>query len=156
MLPAAETSDPAPTEDDISLLLADPSYPQQHSDRGADFATPTLRGMAWVKSFYGPSITAMFGPPDSRTPDIIVQPQVGWIYSTSGGKQAEHGGFSHDDTNVMLLVANPALQGRTLTTAVETAQVGPTILKMLGLNPNSLQAVQMEGTAVLPELNFGN
>ena len=33
---------------------------------------------------------------------------------------------------------------------VETTQVAPTILQLLGLDPNSLQAVQQEGTQVLP------
>ena len=33
---------------------------------------------------------------------------------------------------------------------VETMQVAPTILSILGLDPNSLDAVQMEGTPILP------
>jgi hypothetical protein len=33
---------------------------------------------------------------------------------------------------------------------VETTQVAPTILKLLGLNPRDLQAVRLEGTRVLP------
>jgi hypothetical protein len=33
---------------------------------------------------------------------------------------------------------------------VETTQVAPTILKLLGLNPWGLQAVQIEHTGVLP------
>ena len=45
---------------------------------------------------------------DPRTPDIIVLPNVGVVYTGSTKKQAEHGGFAHDDTNVMLLVSNPA------------------------------------------------
>jgi hypothetical protein len=32
--------------------------------------------------------------------------------------------------------------------------VAPTILKLLGLDPSSLDAVQVEGTAVLPGLEF--
>jgi hypothetical protein len=30
-------------------------------------------------------------------------------------------------------------------------EVAPTILKALGMNPNALQSVQQEGTAVLPK-----
>jgi arylsulfatase A-like enzyme len=71
-------------------------------------------------------------------------------YSSSTKKLAEHGGFSHDDTNVILLISNPSLQTKTVTTPVETMQVAPTILKALGLDPNSLQSVVEEGTAVLP------
>ena len=35
---------------------------------------------------------------DSRTPDVIVQPVYGMIYTTSTKKNAEHGGFSFGDT----------------------------------------------------------
>ena len=45
---------------------------------------------------------------DPRTPDIIVTPNVGVTYSGSTSKLAEHGGFAHDDTNVMLLLSNPS------------------------------------------------
>jgi arylsulfatase A-like enzyme len=76
-------------------------------------------------------------------------------YSGSTKKLAEHGGFAHDDTNVMMLLANPQLDAKTVSTAVETAQVAPTILAALGLDPNSLQSVQLEGTAVLPQASFG-
>src|SRR5262245_62628099 len=104
--------------------------------------------------FNAPGIPAKFGGTggDPRTPDIIVQPNPGVIYTGSSKKQAEHGGFAHDDTNVMLLVSNPELEPKTLTTAVETAQVGPTILEALGLDPEKLQAVRIEGTVVLPAL----
>lgn len=33
---------------------------------------------------------------------------------------------------------------------VETTQIAPTILKLLGLNPNTPKAVQIEGTRALP------
>jgi hypothetical protein len=122
--------------------------------------------------FYGASLTTMFtapgipkdidpccsvpkaGEPDPRTPDIIVAPNVGVVYTTSLKKQAEHGGFAHDDTNVMLLVSNPSLKARTDTSFVETSQVAPTILQLLGLDPNALEAVRIEGTPVLPGLSF--
>ena len=111
--------------------------------------------------FAGPSLATMFNVPglpasggDPRTPDIIVQPNVGVIYTGSTKKQAEHGGFAHDDTNVMLLVSNPNLHAKTVTSFVETTQVAPTILKILGLDPHRLDAVQQEGTPVLPGLHF--
>ena len=91
---------------------------------------------------------------DPRTPDIIVQPNVGVIYTTSGKKQEEHGGFAHDDTNIMMLLSNPSFKAQTITSFVETTQVAPTILAALGLNPNALQAVQKEGTPVLPGITF--
>jgi hypothetical protein len=81
---------------------------------------------------------------------------VGVTYSGSTAKQAEHGGFSHDDTNVMILVSNPKITAKTLTTPVQTAQIAPTILSVLGLNPRSLQAVQIQGTEGLPGVSLGN
>lgn len=53
----------------------------------------------------------------------IVAPNVGVIYTGSSAKQAEHGGFAHDDTNVMLLVSNPKFTASTVTSFVETRQV---------------------------------
>jgi arylsulfatase A-like enzyme len=64
----------------------------------------------------------------------------------------DHGGFAHDDTNVMLLVANPNFTAQTVSTVAATAQVAPTIVKALGLDPATLDAVRAEGTAVLPEV----
>lgn len=40
---------------------------------------------------------------DPRTPDILVTPNIGVTYSSSSKKLAEHGGFAHDDVNVMML-----------------------------------------------------
>jgi len=91
---------------------------------------------------------------DPRVPDIAVQPNVGVIYTGSTAKVAEHGGFSHDDTNVMLLVSNPQMAPVTVTSPVETAQIAPTIIKVLGFDPNELQAVQLEHTQVLPSVHF--
>jgi hypothetical protein len=39
---------------------------------------------------------------------------------------------------------------------VETTQVAPTILNVLGFDPNQLDAVRQEGTPVLPGLSFGD
>ena len=76
------------------------------------------------------------------------------IYTGTSKKQAEHGGFAHDDTNVMMPVSNPSFMRSTVTSFVETTQVAPTILKALGLDPNKLDGVQKEGTLVLPGLNL--
>jgi phosphoglycerol transferase MdoB-like AlkP superfamily enzyme len=79
--------------------------------------------------------------------------QVGVVY-TGGTKIAEHGGDNPADRGVPILVyapgtVHPASNGQW----VETTQVAPTILQLLGLSPNSLQAVQQEGTQVLPGVN---
>jgi hypothetical protein len=153
-LPDSEVNQIGPTEDDISLLWLKPGA----SVSGAvSLLEQNGSNVGLGQIFYGPSIQTMYGvgglPPagDPRVPDIIVQPNVGVVYSGSSKKQAEHGGFAHDDTNVMLLVSNPTIQAKTVTTFVETTQVAPTILKILGFDPGSLEAVQKEGTAVLPE-----
>jgi arylsulfatase A-like enzyme len=54
----------------------------------------------------------------------------------------------------MLLVSKPSFSSATVDTAVETAQIAPTILSALGLDPDALQAVQKEGTQVLPGLEL--
>ena len=52
----------------------------------------------------------------------------------------------------MLLVSNPHIHAKTVTSFVETAQVAPTILQLLGLDPDALDAVKIEGTPVLAGL----
>ncbi|MGB6403652.1 MAG: alkaline phosphatase family protein [Candidatus Sulfotelmatobacter sp.] len=90
---------------------------------------------------------------DPRSPDIIVTPNVGVTYSGSTAMIGDHGGFAHDDTNVMLLVSNPSFTPQTAAALVATRQVAPTIVKALGLNPWALDAVRVEGTPVLPEVS---
>ncbi len=103
----------------------------------------------------GSQLAAKFGDPaQGRTPDIIVQPNPGVIYTSSTKKDAEHGGNAPDDSHVALLVSFPTLTAATNTSAVGTTQVAPTMLKALGLAPTLLNAVQVEGTAVLPGLGY--
>ena len=99
-----------PTQDDISLL-----WLKNSSDTlmAVGILEANAGNAAIGQIFYGPSLETMFNVGDSRAPDIIVQPNVGVIYSHSHKKQAEHGGFAHDDTNVMLLVSNPTKLNRT-------------------------------------------
>lgn len=101
----------------------------------------------------GESVKLLFRDPlkDSRSPDIVVLPDFGVIYTKpTNGTIAEHGGFNEEDLNVPLLVANPAISAEDVHTSVQTTQIAPTILKLLGLSPSALQAVQIEKTRVLP------
>jgi hypothetical protein len=102
----------------------------------------------------GDEIKLKFNDPmhNNRTPDIIVQPQYGTVYTSSPKKNAEHGGFSFGDTNVGLIVSNPDLAAQTIKTLVLSSQVAPTILWSLGLDPKELKSVRVEGTKVLPGL----
>jgi hypothetical protein len=143
------------TEDDVSLVwLTNPSY----TDAAVGLLEANLGplGVGAGQFYYGPSLALNFNDPnqDPRTPDIIVTPNIGVTYSGSHAKQAEHGGFGHDDTNVVLLVSNPDFDSKTVKAAVGTAQVAPTILKALGIDPRALDAVRTEGTGVLPALDL--
>lgn len=91
---------------------------------------------------------------DNQTPDIIVVPELGVIYTGSTAKNAEHGGFSNDDNNVALIVSMPGIAPKEIKGAVLTTQIAPTVLKALELNPGDLTAVQIEHTEVLPGLGF--
>ncbi|HKV54008.1 MAG TPA: alkaline phosphatase family protein [Candidatus Binataceae bacterium] len=155
-LPDSEASQIGPTEDDVALLWLKPSCSTATEVAALEAASPAGANIAGIgEIFSGPSIGLYYNAGDSRAPDILVTPNIGVTYSNSTKKQAEHGGFAHDDTNVIMLLANPTLRPQTVTSPVETAQVAPTILSALGLNPQSLQAVQKEQTAVLPGVSFG-
>lgn len=143
------------TEDDVSVLwLTDPSFTDQAVTVLEQNAGPT--GIGLGQFFYGPSLILNYNDPtkDPRTPDIIVTPNVGVTYSGSQAKQAEHGGFAHDDTNVVLLLSNPSFRAATVKSGVGTAQVAPTVLQALHIDPSELDAVRIEGTPVLPALQL--
>jgi hypothetical protein len=156
-------------EDDISQLWLTDSGRTADAVAALETAGNTI-GLGQI--LFASSLTALFNPPgvpehpgpccrlreggDPRTPDIVVLPNVGVVYTGGLKKQSEHGGFAWDDTNVMLLVSNPKIEHRIIHSFVETTQVAPTILKLLGLDPDDLDAVQKEGTPVLPGLGLGN
>ncbi|WP_353254945.1 alkaline phosphatase family protein [Burkholderia anthina] len=105
---------------------------------------------------YGAALAERFGDPaNGRTPDIIVQPNPGVIYTSSKTKDEEHGGNAPDDSHLGLLVSYPGLhRARTVTDVVGTKQVAPTILGLLGAEPRLLNAVVAENTRVLPGLGI--
>jgi hypothetical protein len=145
-----------PTEDDVSLVWLSSSFDTDAAVAILEANPSTTTGIGLGQIYYGPSLSLNFNDPtfDPRTPDIIVTPNVGVTYSGSKAKQEEHGGFAHDDTNVVLLLSNPSFKPGTVRAAVGTAQVAPTILKALGINPKALDAVVEEGTPVLPAVQF--
>lgn len=108
------------------------------------------------KFYSGRELQALFGDPrtDPRAPDFILSPRLGVIYSGHPEKLAEHGGFHEDDRHVALLVAYPVVSSRTFAGRVETTQIAPTILEALGLDPHRLDAVRIEGTRMLPAIDF--
>jgi hypothetical protein len=143
------------TEDDVSVLWL---------KKGASVLSavkllendPVAIGLGEI--YYGPTLALNYnvgglGPgEDPRSPDIIVTPNVGVTYIGPGSAIGDHGGFGHDDTNVMMLVSNPSFSPQTVSNLTTTMQVAPTVLLALGLDPWALDAVRIEGTAVLPEV----
>jgi predicted AlkP superfamily pyrophosphatase or phosphodiesterase len=142
------------TADDIALIwLTD-----QSKTKAVVAAIERNKEKAHIKAVYS-YVTSkkqwLFNNPatDSRVPDIVVQPEDGVVYAKPGSKIAEHGGFSEDDTHVALLVSFAGIQhAEKIASSVQTTQIAPTILKVLGLNPNALEAVRKEHTQVLPGL----
>jgi hypothetical protein len=112
-------------------------------------------GLAQI--YAGHEAARFFGVPysDPRYPDVFGRVQVGTVYTT-GSKIAEHGGDNPDDRDVPLLVYAPgAVRPSSSDRWVETTQVAPTILSLLGLDPRALDAVRIEGTRVLPGIDRG-
>jgi hypothetical protein len=148
------------TDDDVSLIwLANQAdTPAAVTALNQSIGNGNPARIAHV--YAGSELARTFGDPaaNDRTPDIIVQPIPGTIYSTSNAKVAEHGGLATDDTHVALLVVNGhtgdghGVAGTTIPAPVVTTQIAPTILQTLGLDPNQLDAVRSEGTHPLPGL----
>jgi hypothetical protein len=144
------------TEDDVSVLWLKPGA---SVDAAVTILENNASAIGLGQIYYGGSLALNYGVGglgqgmDPRTPDIVVAPNIGMTYSGSTTMIADHGGFAHDDTNVIMLVTNPRFRPQTVYTGVSTMQVAPTILDALGLDPRALDAVRIEGTAVLPEVD---
>lgn len=146
-------------ENVASIWLTDHS---QAGEVAKMLSQPNIESMLHIKQIlWGASLKLRYNDPskDPRMPDIVIIPEVGAIYAgTTGGRGGTrvlltHGGFSDEDTNVALLISNPAFGSKTIIkTPVETTQIAPTILAALGLDPEKLQAVKVEYTNVLPGL----
>jgi hypothetical protein len=111
----------------------------------------TASGLATV--YAGDQSAAFFKvqPGDPRVPDIFGISQYGTVFTGHMSKIAEHGGANPQDRDVPLVVSGGPIQLHgTVTNWVETTQIAPTILSLLGLDPNNLEAVRIEHTAVLP------
>ncbi|KYH43120.1 hypothetical protein [Branchiibius sp. NY16-3462-2] len=83
--------------------------------------------------------------------DVFGKVEEGVVYAKPT-KLAEHGGMNPDDQHVLMLIDTPGAHHHAVSAPVETTQVAPTTLALLGLNPRDLRAVRVEGTAVLPGL----
>ncbi len=147
------TNDRSKTATDFAV-----GFLKNHSGTGTDITGApkayTHSGLDPNKIFGGADAAAYIGvaPGDPRVPDVIGVAQYGTVYTGGTGKISEHGGNNPQDRHVALVVSGGEVDGgQTVTSAVETTQIAPTILDLLGLNPQSLQAVKAEGTKVLPD-----
>jgi hypothetical protein len=152
------------TDDDAILL-----WLTDHSQAAADFAKTyllaqsgqgndinghpeafTASGLATV--FAGRDSAKYFGVPagDPRVPDVFGIVTHGVVYTGGTSKIAEHGGADPQDRNVPIVLAGVGVDdAQTVREPVETTQIAPTILRLLGLNPGELKAVQREHTRAL-------
>jgi arylsulfatase A-like enzyme len=110
----------------------------------------TSAGLSRV--YAGAAAAGFIGVPvsDQRVPDVIGLAQPGTVYTGKKGKIAEHGGDTPADRNVPIVLAGAGVGHATVDQPVRTAQIAPTILQLLGINPGELAAVRAEHTPVLP------
>jgi hypothetical protein len=145
----------AASEDDVSLIWLNDQTKTASAVKTLSSSLATIGGGQLIS---GAAMTGLFADPavDPRVPDIILVPNLGTVYTGGGKKISEHGGFSSDATNVILLVSNSQLTKATIGVAVTTTQIAPTVVNMLRIPPTQLQAVAAEGTQILPGLGTIN
>jgi hypothetical protein len=151
------------TDDDaLQLWLSDRSkaaakfaekFLRSHTATGNTLAggSRTLDSSGLLKVYAGPQTARLFGTDvaDARHPDVFGFVQHGVVFTSGKKKIAEHGGNDPQDRNVPLVVSVPGAVADTESHRVETTQIAPTILRLLGLDPRALDAVRIEGTDVL-------
>ena len=167
------TAHPSATQPLVALSVDDDGmllWLNEHTQEAAEFAKSFVLAQSGVGNdingnpkpythsglttvFAGKAAAAYFHVPvgDSRVPDVVGIAQYGTVFTGKQAKIAEHGGANPQDRNVALVVSgDPIGHNAVVNDPVETTQIAPTILKLLGLHPDALKAVQLEHTAVLP------
>ncbi|MCL2542827.1 MAG: alkaline phosphatase family protein [Nocardioidaceae bacterium] len=129
------------------------SYLWSHSAQGenVDGKPVTVQHSGLQQIWAGADAAKFFGVPvdNGHYPDVFGKVQEGVVYS-GPTKLAEHGGMNTGDRHVLMLVDGPGVRAGVRPQPVETTQVAPTVLSLLGLDPRQLTAVQKEGTKTLP------
>ena len=121
--------------------------------KGVFSATVKSSGLTRVYTGRGADTLLRAGNGDPHAPDLVGIAQHGVVYTGKVKKIAEHGGRAADDLDVALVVSGAGVHHhRTSAKAVQTKEIAPTILALLGLHPKALQAVRTEDTHVLPAL----
>ena len=118
--------------------------------KGIYSTTVAASGLTHV--YTGAEVDAVLGAPlgDGHAPDLLGIVQHGVVYTGGVKKIAEHGGATPEDRDVALVVSGAGVRHHVESSQVQTTQIAPTILHLLGLNPNALQAVRAVHTHVLP------
>jgi hypothetical protein len=138
-----------------TYLWNNPAMATLYSNDGVMRGQQEVAHSGLAQIYAGQEAADFFGVPysDPRYPDVFGRVQVGVVY-TGGSKIAEHGGDNPADRDVPLVVYAPGnVPPANVHASVETTQVAPSILRLLGLDPSALQAVQIEGTKVLPAIH---
>ena len=132
-------------------LLTHPAAANRDGDPKGTFST-SVPASGLTKVYTGSDADRFIGakPGDSHVPDVIGIAQQGVVYTGGTKKIAEHGGDHPEDRDVPLVVSGSGAHRGINTTPVQTTQIAPTILTLLGLDPHALQAVQIEHTQGLP------
>lgn len=127
------------------------NHPAQGFDVDQNPVTVPHSGLA--KIWAGAESAHFFGVPvdNGSYPDVFGKVREGVVYAKPT-KLAEHGGMNPGDRHVLMVVSGPGLRQRVESAPVETTQVAPTVLALLGLDPDKLRAVRVEGTRILPGL----
>jgi hypothetical protein len=136
--------------DDAALIWLQPDLQKDNYAAAEAYLLANASALHIAQLLDKNSLTPLYGSPftNSRVPDFIAVTDHG-VICTGGSKLAEHGGFSNDDRNVLLLLSSPGVTPRIIETLSYTTQIAPTILAALGLDPSKLKAVHTEGTQVL-------
>jgi hypothetical protein len=104
----------------------------------------TLYAGEEAAEYFGTSTT------DPRVPDLFGISRYGVVYTGKQAKIAEHGGANPQDREVPLVISGAGVGAHAVDPqTVETTQIAPTILSLLGLDPEALEAVEIEGTETL-------
>jgi len=136
--------------DDASLIwLSDQSQTASVVNTLAQPANMATLGIQEI--FALNSLSTKFGDPakDDHVPDILLKVNTGVVFTT-GSKIAEHGGDNEDDVHTVLLVARKGTVPVETKTPVTNYQVAPSIIKVLRLNLNNLDAYRIQNVQPLP------
>lgn len=128
------------------------NFLQNYNNIAASVDSKAFTSAGLSQIYVGAAAARLIGvpPTDVRVPDVIGLAQYGVVYTGKKKKISEHGGNHNEDRNVPILIAYPGAAGGTqVTKPVQTTQVAPTIIKLLGLNAQELQAVRVEQTPSL-------